>query len=155
MDLPLVLGGLIFQSFEIPESFRKLGGKQAHSIREFPGGLRTIRNLGYFPLPLEWSGYLYGPQAFSRAQALAAICAAGSLIQLQYGPWVWEGELVSFEGHPRHQFLVPYTCRFEPTRDLSGAGGNPSSATSAENTMATQSSSLNTVSAGSASTLSS
>src|ERR1700685_94599 len=153
MDIPLILDTFVFQDFEIPEQFKQIGGKQAHSLREFPGGLRTIYNLGFFPLPLDWSGYFSGPNAFSRAAQLQRICVAGNLVLLSYGPWQWRGELVRFVAEPRHQFLIPYKANFEPTEDLSGIGTSPTPMPSPESQVATQMSSLNAQSNGSATTL--
>lgn len=139
MDLPLILDNFVFQAFEIPETFRELGGKQAHSLREYPGGLRTIRTLGFFPLPLQWSGYLTGPIAFARAAQLERKAVAANSVKLTYGPWSWLGIVVRFTARPRHQYLVPYEIMFEPTQDLSGIASNPSgSQPSAETQMATQ-----------------
>jgi hypothetical protein len=153
-DFPLILGNFVFSQFEIPESFKSLGGKQAHVKKEFPGGAITIRNLGYFPEgPLEWSGYLYGTNAFQRAAQLQRIVVAANSILLSYGPWQWRGELVRFTAKPRQQNLVPYDVMFEPTADLSGIGSVSQPAQSPESQISTQNMNLTNIQNGSASTL--
>jgi len=123
MGLALTLGGVQFQDFEIPEDFGPLGGKQVVVTHEFPGGLITQQEFGAFPIPVSWKGYLTGANAFDRQQTLDQIRVAGDDVQLAYGRYVWLGKVTEFEAKAKHQYLVPYTIKFEPSQDLSGAGG--------------------------------
>lgn len=138
MALVMSIGSVVFADFEVPESLESLGTKQAHKKREFPGGTITIRNLGAFPLPLSWRGYLTGPTAFDRMAELQRLAATGQSVKLAYGRVAWQGEVIEFDARPRHEFLIPYTIHFEPTKDLSGIGTVPAGQPSPESQLSTQ-----------------
>jgi len=105
---------------EIPEEFDGLGGTQMFAGHDFPGGVRTLQQMGAFPETLKWKGTLIGGQAFARAASMdrLRINAAGTLLFLNYGPWQWQGLLIRFKGRVRHQWLIEYEAEFEPFIDL-------------------------------------
>lgn len=142
MPLTFSIDDVIFEGLEIPETIDTLGTKQAHVIHEFPGGLRTIRNLGALPIAMRWHGMLTGPDAFARKIQLERKAATGQQVTLSYGPFAWLGEVVRFEAHPRHQFYIPYVLEFEPTEDLSGVTQTGQGAPSSEGQLYDQQSSL-------------
>jgi hypothetical protein len=154
----LSLGNVLFQGIEIPETLNPLGTKQVHAIHEFPGGLKTIRNLGAFPIAFHWSGILSGATAFARKVQLERMAATGQLVVFTYGQFSLRGEVVRFEAYPRHQFYVPYTIHFEPLEDLSGITQSTSLANgtalpSPELQISTQQNALGAQQGGSATTL--
>lgn len=123
MSLALILDSVEFHRFEVPEDFGPIGGKQTIVTHEFPGGLITQQELGAFPTPIKWSGYLTGGQAFNRQQAIDQIRVTGQDVQLTYGRYAWLGKVTEFEARAKHKYLVPYSITFEPSQDLSGAAG--------------------------------
>lgn len=114
---------------EIPERFGPLGGEQSIASHDFPGGVRTLQQLGAFPEPIRWRGVLLGSQAFGRAAAMdrMRINAGAKFLYLVYGPWQWQGLLTYFRGTARHQWWVDYEAEFEPFLDNSSV--TPATAT--------------------------
>ena len=137
-DTILTIGGITLFGVEIPETLTPLGTEQVHVVHKFPGGAKTIRNLGAFPRPFHWSGIMSGPTAMDRKVQLERLVATAQLVTFTYDRFSLEGELVLFEAHPRHQFYVPYTATFEPLRDLSGLTDGQQTTTSPESQLATQ-----------------
>ena len=124
MSLPLVLGGIPLFSFDAPEQFGPIGGKQIAVKHEFPGGITTQQEIGGFPEPIKWKGTLTGAGAMAALQALDQIRVSGQDTTLSWGPFAWTGKLTNFAGHAKHAFLIPYEATFDPTQDL-GAGVTP------------------------------
>ena len=78
------LGGIELSGFEVPEQV-PLGGEQAHSVKDFPGGDRQVQSFGYHRRPLNWTGILVGPEALKRHQALEALCDSGQAVLWSFG----------------------------------------------------------------------
>lgn len=156
-DTTLSIGGVTLFGVEIPETLTPLGTEQTHAVHKFPGGIKTIRNLGAFPLPFHWSGIMSGPTAMDRKVVLERMTATGQLVTFIYERFALEGVLVKFEAHPRHQFYVPYTATFEPLRDLSGLTDNAQQGggTSPESQLSVQQNALGAQQGGAATTMSS
>lgn len=133
--IPVTLGSIVLQAFEIPEKFGPLGGVQATATHDFPGGSRTVQTFGAFPQPLRWSGYLTGASAFDREQQIDRMRATGQVVVLRYGRFAWQGVVTDFQAEPGHQFLIPYRVVFEPISDLSGINTVPAGTTSNETTL--------------------
>ena len=153
MPLIFAIDEIIFEGIETPETVDTFGTKQAHVVHEFPGGLRTIRNLGALPIGMRWHGILSGPTAFDRKVELERKAATGQQVTLSYGPFAWLGEVVRFETHPRHQFYIPYVLDFEPTEDLSGVTQGQQSGPSSEAQLYGQQSALGAQQTGTAAPL--
>ncbi len=152
-DLSLSIGDVVLQGVEIPETLNPLGTKQSHVVHEFPGGLKTIRNLGAFPIAFTWSGIMSGPSAFDRKIAIERMAATAQLVVFTYGPFSLRGEVIRFEAHPRHQFYIPYTIHFEPLEDLSGLTQGQQSSTSPESQLATQQDTMGAQQSGAGTTM--
>lgn len=75
-DTTLILGGITFQDFEIPEEIA-FGGEQALSIKKLLGGARIIDALGQDDADLTWSGRFQSPDAMARAWALDELRKGG------------------------------------------------------------------------------
>lgn len=75
-DTTLVLGGIIFKSFEIPEEFN-FGGEQELAIHKLVGGKRVVDALGQDDADIIWSGRFQSHDALSRAQALDEMRKSG------------------------------------------------------------------------------
>ena len=101
------LGGIDFKGFEIPEKL-PLGGDQAHSVHDFPGGTRTVQAYGWHRRPLMWSGTLYEDTAFTRSAALEAIAQAGKPVDFVYGGLQLRVLVVRFHPDVIHQYEVHY-----------------------------------------------
>ena len=66
------LGGVSFQSMEVPESL-VFGGTVRNDVRYQPGGGKRIGLLGAYEDDLVWSGVFLGVQSVQRAQAIDAM----------------------------------------------------------------------------------
>ena len=73
---PLMLGGVLFQGFEIPEKI-PLGGKQAGKLHKLPGGVRIFDAQGPDDNPIAWKGRFRSFTAIPRAQRLDSMRRAG------------------------------------------------------------------------------
>lgn len=79
----LLLGGFVFQDFEIPEKLTGLlSGKQMLAVKKQIGGQRVIDAMGPDPADIRWSGRFQGEDVASRASQLASMRDAGQPISL-------------------------------------------------------------------------
>jgi hypothetical protein len=129
---PLTVGGVTFQNIEIPEFLDAVGGYQSSVVHDYPGGLRTIRNLGAFPQPIEWHGILFGSNALSRTTQLERLFVTGNDVSLTYANVNLLGRVLKFRARLRHQFYVPYDILFMPKVDKAGIIASPITPTSTE-----------------------
>lgn len=154
MPLIFSLGGIPLHGFEVPQELKTVGTKQVHAVTEFPGGAKSIRNLGAFPIsPIEWEGMFMGHGALERAMVLERFAGTAQLITLTYGPRSWLGEVIEFEAPVRTQHYVPYKIKFEPLVDLTGIAGGQQSAPSPEAQLQAQQGQLTAQQQGGATTL--
>lgn len=116
--LALSIGDVVFSDFEIPERLTSLGGTQQIAEHRFPGGRITQQTFGPFPNHLEWSGLLLGTTAFQRMRQLDRLRIAGQSVMFAFGETTMQGMVSEFNPVPHHQWLVPYTLKFQPSRDL-------------------------------------
>jgi hypothetical protein len=121
MALSLTIGTVTLADVEIPERrFGPLGGIQQIAVHRFPGGTKTVQSLGAFPGPVEWSGIITGPTAFTRVRELDRMRVLGLKQTVRYGPWVWIGVVSKFTASPEFAWWIPYDIAVEPIVDLSG-----------------------------------
>ena len=149
----MIIGPVLLTSIEVPQSIDSLAAYQTVVVHDFPGGYRTIRNIGAFPKPLSWHGILSGPSAFDRGATLERLAVTGQTIVLSYGPITLQGQVVEFEMRPRQQFFIPYTIHFIPTLDLSGIISSPQQPPSADSQISQTQNNLSSQQSGTASTL--
>ena len=117
-NLQLQLGSVHFLDFEIPESF-PVGGTQSIAVREFPGGRKTIQTFGPFPRLIQWSGKLFGTDAFARYVVIDQLRSKGDQQTLTYGPFEYKGVIKTFNADVKFQWMVDYEIEFEVAEDLS------------------------------------
>jgi hypothetical protein len=152
-EMPVIVGNIVLQGFEVPETLDALGSYQKTVVHDFPGGYRTIRNLGAFIPTITWKGILSGPDALDRQTTLEYLAATGQQIMLTYATTQLLGEVVDFKARPKNQWNIPYEIIFEPIADLTGISSAPIQPPSAESQMVPMQSNLSSLSAGTASTL--
>ncbi|MBM7045448.1 hypothetical protein [Rhizobium lusitanum] len=107
----LVLGGITFQDFEIPERIN-FGGKQDVAKHKLIGGNRVVDAMGPDPDDVTWSGRFRGPNAMERAQAFDAMRSAGSQVTLSYMSTFLVVVITDFKANPERFYEIPYkiTC---------------------------------------------
>lgn len=120
----VVLGGIVFQDWEIPESIN-FGGAQQVSVHKLIGGTRVVDAMGPDPADVTWSGRFRGPNAMFRAQAMDAMRAAGAQVPLYYLSTFVTVVITSFKAQPERFYEIPYTITCiiveDPINDLLGA----------------------------------
>lgn len=126
---------MFFHGTEIPERLSSLGGNMVLAVHNFPGGIRTVQELGFFPAAIEFSGWLFsnpGHQVFGgngadtapitalgRYQQLKQLCNAGGPFTLSYGGITLQGNIEKCENEVYNQFRLRYTIKMVVTADLS------------------------------------
>lgn len=111
MASPIILGGFVFNGFEIPEKV-PFGGAQRHAAHELLGGSRVVDALGPSERDIAWSGRFQGAFAWQRARIVDAMRIAGQPL-----PLIVDTEfriVLITEFHPNYErsYQVPYsiTC---------------------------------------------
>jgi len=127
-DLVLQLGGFQFQRQEIPPSL-PFGGEQALAIHRMVGGTKVVDSMGAFSGPIEWSGWLLGQNALSRARELDRLRVAGNSLLLQWSELAFSVVVRDFRADFQRFYQIPYRISCEVVSDLTnlaGAQSNPS-----------------------------
>lgn len=120
---PMQLGGIQLQFWQVPEQLAKLFGVQKYAVHDFPGGKRTIYNLGSFPFSeIEWTGSLFdgdipGRSAMDAATQFNALRMAAQPIALSYGQFNVPCFLQEFEVTARLPQWLEYRIKIIPTQD--------------------------------------
>lgn len=124
-------GEVLFHAYEIPERLEYMGGDQLLAVHNFPGGIRTVQTLGFFPAKISFSGWLFPfagdvidvtgaklvATAFQRFQTFKALANSGDLLTLIYGGIRLLGYVEKFQGQVVNQFRVRYTINMVITTD--------------------------------------
>jgi hypothetical protein len=121
-NAPLVLGGIVFEGFEIPSSL-KFPMKQRHHVHKLVGGGRVVDKLGPDPEDHKWSGRFRGATAESRCRSIEALCASGAEVGLSWGSFFRIGIVSHFDPDYNAAFEIPYSITFTPTEAGAGGGG--------------------------------
>lgn len=104
----LVLGGVAFQDFEIPEDVR-LGGNHAGKLWKLPGGVRIIDAQGPDDETIEWHGRFRAGSAMGRALEIDSMRRAGQPVFLAVLGLSYQVFIRTFTFHPqRGGFEIPY-----------------------------------------------
>jgi len=113
----LVLGGITFQNFEIPEHIN-FGGSQHAVVHKLIGGNRVVDAMGPDPDDVSWSGRFRGPGAMERAQAIDAMRAAGGQVTLSYMSTFLVVLITDFKADPERVYEIPYKITCTVVSDL-------------------------------------
>ncbi len=110
-DTKLILGGIEFTDFEIPEKIN-FGQKQRLEIHKNIGGKRTIDAMGEDPDDISWSGRFRGVDGASRANRLYALAGSGRSISLTWGGNSFQVVVSHFRADYERFYEIPYqiTC---------------------------------------------
>ena len=113
MDLaiPLVLGPVVFEGFELPAHVT-VGGRQRLAVHRLADGSRVVDVLGPDENDIGWTGVLSGPLATTRAQTIDALRLAGASLDLSFGAWFAPVIVSTFAADANLSGWVPYriTC---------------------------------------------
>lgn len=119
----LVLGGVSFSGFEIPNEIN-FGGKHNVTVHQLIGGGRVLDAMGGKPDQIQWKGRFRGPSAIGRAQQIDELRIAGSQVDLAWLNLFRSVIVVSFTAHTEKSYEVPYEITCEVVNDAAlGLGG--------------------------------
>lgn len=139
---PLILGGVTFYKFEVPDTLPNLFGVQklaVHDFAGFPTGTRTIQQLGAFPYPeISWSGTFFqgdiqngSSSNVQRASQLNTMRVQGQPVQLQWGPFQYQVMVAEFEIIGKLAQELEYRIKVVPMMDMTTTSNAPPSAANA------------------------
>lgn len=121
----LILGDVNFFHFEVPETLPNLFGVQKYAIHDFPGGGRTVQELGSFPFPeIEWRGEFWdndpkmGTTALQRADQLNTYRVSAETITLVWGPFQMDVVICEFEIIGMLKQRLGYRIKVVPIQDF-------------------------------------
>ena len=108
----LILGPVVFQAFEVPETIG-FGGSQSLTVHRLPGGMRVIDVMGRDDADLRWSGIFSGPLAADRARTLDLLRAQGRPLSLSWDAFFYTVVIARFEADYTRPTWIAYriTCK--------------------------------------------
>jgi hypothetical protein len=129
----LMLGNITFNDWEVPEEIPNLFGTNKLAVHDFPGGTRTVQNLGNFPFPeISWKGILWdgdkaNPVAFDRATALNQLRKEQQPITLKWGQFNYQVVVKEFEITGKLKQMLEYRIALVPIMDQTSSsnGADP------------------------------
>lgn len=129
-DTLVILGGVVFQAFEIPEKIN-FGGKQTLAVHKLIGGQRIIDAMGADPAPISWSGKFRGGAALGRAQSIDAMRITGLPVSLSWLGLTYSVVISEFKAETEKYYEVPYTVTCEVVTDPNQLAASPISSLTA------------------------
>ena len=114
----LLLGGVSFRDFEVPESIA-WGGAQQVTVHKLPGGLRVIDSMGRDDRNSDWSGIFLSADASSRAMQIDQLRIAGDPVSLSWGDFTFDVVITSFNCDYRRDRWIPYQISCTVLQDQS------------------------------------
>lgn len=132
---PLVLGGVTFYQFEVPEEIPNLFGTQKLAIHDFAGGDRTVQQLGAFPFPdISWTGEFFQGDTqngtsspVQRASQLNTFRVMAQPVDLVWGPFQYSVIVAEFEIIGKLQQELRYRIKVIPLVDNTTTSNQASS----------------------------
>lgn len=118
----LVLGGVSFSGFEIPNQIN-FGGKHNVTVHELIGGNRVLDAMGSKPDQITWSGRFRGRSAISRAQAIDEMRIGGAEIGLSWLNLFRTVVVVGFVARTEKAYEVSYDITCEVVNDRGASLG--------------------------------
>jgi hypothetical protein len=118
MAIPLVLGPIEFQDFEIPSQI-PFGGAQLLVVKKLVGGTRVIDAMGRDDIDIKWSGRFRGSLGEVRARTLDLLRVQGQQLLLSWSSLRFLVVIERFEANFQQPFEIPYSISCTVLQDLS------------------------------------
>lgn len=138
--MALVLGGIVFKNFEIPQDI-VFPLRQRHHVHYLVGAERVIDAVGPDPQPIRWEGRFTGPDATPRVRSLQSMTSSGIEWLLVYASFLEQVLITEFTPILEKPYDIRYRIEVLPTTTR-GSGGIPATASSFDTTSAVVSSDL-------------
>lgn len=107
-DFFVTLGGITLTGLEIPERI-PFGVEKNLVLHQLVGGKRVIDDLGAAPIPIEWSGLLFGQNALSRARYLQTQAINGLPLRLTWSELSYTVVVHTFRADFQRAYQIPYS----------------------------------------------
>jgi hypothetical protein len=117
MTVQLILGGVLFQDFEVPREI-PFGGSQQLVVKKLVGGDRVIDAMGRDDMEIRWSGRFRGALGELRARSLDQLRIAGQQQLLTWSTLRFLVVIEKFEANFQQPFEVPYSISCTVLQDL-------------------------------------
>jgi hypothetical protein len=111
-DLTLTLGDITFADFEVPERIN-WGGEQLLTTHQLIGGQRVVDAMGPSEAAIDWSGWIIGQNAVTRAQTIDAMRVSGVAQQLTWNGFNYQVIVRSFTPSFERFYQIPYRISLE------------------------------------------
>lgn len=115
----LVLGGVSFSGFEIPNQVN-FGGTQNVVVHDLLGGGRVLDAMGSKPTQIKWQGRFRGPNSIGRALAIDEMRISGAQVDLAWLNLYRTVVIQSFSAQTEKVNEVPYDITVEVVTDIAG-----------------------------------
>lgn len=105
-DVTVTLGDITLTDLEVPERM-PFGGEQMLVVHKLVGGAKVIDAMGRDEAPIEWSGWILGPDAVARAQSIDAM-VSGIPQTLTWSGFTYQVLVRSFNAQFERFYQIPY-----------------------------------------------
>ncbi len=116
MSTSLLLGPVLFDSFELPERI-VWGGRQRLSVHLLPGGTRIIDAMGRDDAVITWSGVFSGSEGVARARLLDVLRSEGGVWPLTWDTFFYSVVIAEFRAEFTRVNWIPYCVTCTVLRD--------------------------------------
>ena len=121
MTVALLLGPVLFESFELPERI-SFGGRQRMTVHVLPGGERVIDAMGREDAQVCWTGVFSGGEAAARARLLDGLRGDGGVWPLTWEAFFYSVVVAEFRADFTRTNWIPYRIACTVLRDEVAAG---------------------------------
>lgn len=121
----LILDGVIFNGWELPEKMPSPGGKHAHNVHKYPGGRRVFDLLGPDDADISWEGRFRSSDALIRIRALDEMRVTGRTVTLISEAYAGPVKVFDFAPEMERVNEVPYRITCTVVTDGEEGGANP------------------------------
>lgn len=118
---PITLGGVSFESFEVPEAL-VFGGQHQTTVHRLPGGARVIDAMGPDDATIDWSGIFLGSNATLKAQRLNILRNTGAKVTLSWSTFHYTVVVANFKATYLKEAHLQYDISCIVLEDRSTAG---------------------------------
>ncbi|MCW3477649.1 hypothetical protein [Limobrevibacterium gyesilva] len=112
----LLLGPVLFQTFELPERI-SWGGAQRLTVHRLPGGARVIDAMGRDDAQITWTGVFTGSDGGLRARLVDLMRADGAVWPLTWDSFFYSVVVAEFRADYARANWIPYRIACTVLRD--------------------------------------
>lgn len=118
------LGEFELKDFEKPDII-PLGGEQSLAEREFPGGNKSIQDMGPTYRPISWSGIFIGQDAYDRMMTIGLMRTAGKPIKFSTDKFSMDVMIKDFLPDYKSDRRIPFSITLTKVIDNNAVVSQP------------------------------